>query len=117
MVHGQQRACMPVYIGKSGDLVGCYRCLTDTQTSEYRATQLVSSIKHKLSHAIISQLLYNYWKLTPDQHMIDFFNSHKVRGDDCVDGYRLDVMMRYCRTIPLMLVFHPCKMSYSCSKC
>ena len=43
---------MPVYIGKSGDLVGCYRCLTDTQTSEYRATQLVSSIKHKLSHAI-----------------------------------------------------------------
>ena len=44
---------MPVYIGKSGDLVGCYRCLTDTQTSEYRATQLVSSIKHKLSHAIL----------------------------------------------------------------
>ena len=25
---------------------------THTQTSEYRATQLVSSIKHKLSHAI-----------------------------------------------------------------
>ena len=22
VVHGQQRACMPVYIGKSGDLVG-----------------------------------------------------------------------------------------------
>ena len=47
---------MPVYIVKSGDLVGCYRCLThtqtDRQTSEYRATQLVSSIKHKLSHAI-----------------------------------------------------------------
>ena len=42
---------MPVYIGKSGDLVRCYRCLTDRQTTEYRATQLVSSIKHKLSHA------------------------------------------------------------------
>ena len=44
---------MPVYIGKSGDLVGCYRCLTHSQT-ENSATQLVSSIKHKLSHAIQS---------------------------------------------------------------
>ena len=42
---------MPVYIGKSGDLVGWHWCLTDWQTSEYRATQLVSSIKFKLSHA------------------------------------------------------------------
>ena len=48
---GQQRACMPVYIGKSGDLVGCYRCLTHSEC-ENSATQLVSSIKHKLSHAI-----------------------------------------------------------------
>ena len=46
---------MPVYIGKSGDLVGCYRCLTYSQTTEYSATQLVSSIKLKLSHAIISK--------------------------------------------------------------
>ena len=44
---------MPVYIGKSGDLVRCYRCLTDRQTTEYRATQLLSSIQLKLSHAII----------------------------------------------------------------
>ena len=43
---------MPVYIGKSGDLAGCYRCLTHRQTTEYSATQLVSSIKFKLSHAI-----------------------------------------------------------------
>ena len=43
---------MPVYIGKSGDLVGCYRCLTDTQTTEDRATQLLYSIQFKLSHAI-----------------------------------------------------------------
>ena len=47
---------MPVYIGKSGDLVGCYRCLTHSlthsQPTENRATQLVSSIKFKLSHAI-----------------------------------------------------------------
>ena len=57
MVHGQQRACMPVYIVKSGDLIGCYRYLTHRQTSEYRATQLVSSIKHKLSHAIFEQPL------------------------------------------------------------
>ena len=44
---------MPVYIEKSGDLVGCYRCLTHTQTTEYSATQLVQSLKLKLSHAII----------------------------------------------------------------
>ena len=43
---------MPVYSGKSGDLVGCYRCLTDRQTTEYSATQLVKSIKFKPSHAI-----------------------------------------------------------------
>ena len=52
MVQGQQRACMPVYIGKSGDLVGCYRSLTHSQTTEYSATQLVCSIKFKLSHAM-----------------------------------------------------------------
>ena len=52
IVLGQQRACMPVYIGKSGDLVRCYRCLTDTQTTEYRATQLLYSIQFKLSHAM-----------------------------------------------------------------
>ena len=28
----QSRALMPVYIEKSGDLVGCYRCLTHRQT-------------------------------------------------------------------------------------
>ena len=46
---------MPAYIGKSGDLVGCHRCLTHRQTTEYIATQLVSSIKFKLSHAISSK--------------------------------------------------------------
>ena len=48
---GTWSACMPVYIGKSGDLVGCYRSLTHSQTTEYKATQLVESIKFKLSHA------------------------------------------------------------------
>ena len=43
---------MPVYIGKSGDLVRCYRCLTNRQTTEDRATQLLYSIQFKLSHAI-----------------------------------------------------------------
>ena len=43
---------MPVYIEKSGDLVKCYWCLTYRQTTENRATQLVYSIKFKLSHAI-----------------------------------------------------------------
>ena len=37
----QLRAFMPVYIEKSGDLVGCYRCLTHRQTAEYSATQRV----------------------------------------------------------------------------
>ena len=55
IVLGQQRACMPVYIGKSGDLVGWHRCLTDTQTTEYSATQLLSSIQFKLSHAICKE--------------------------------------------------------------
>ena len=41
----------------NGDLVGCHRCLTYSQTTEYRATQLVSSIKHKLSHAIWQLLI------------------------------------------------------------
>ena len=31
--------------------------LTHSQTTEYRATQLVSSIKHKLSHAIVEKLI------------------------------------------------------------
>ena len=43
---------MPVYIGQSGDLVGCYQCLTHRQTTEDSATQFVYSIKFKLSHAI-----------------------------------------------------------------
>ena len=37
----QLRAFMPVYIEKSGDLVGCYRCLTHRQTAEYSAAQRV----------------------------------------------------------------------------
>ena len=52
MVQGQQRACLPVYIGKSGDLVGWHQCLTYIQTTEYSAPQLVDSIKFKLSHTI-----------------------------------------------------------------
>ena len=46
--------CLYTYIGKSGDLVGFYRSLIHThrQTTEDRATQLVYSIKFKLSHAI-----------------------------------------------------------------
>ena len=62
MLQGQERACMPVYIGKIGDLVGCYRCLTHTHTQTdnriYSATQLVYSIKFKLSHAIKALKLF-----------------------------------------------------------
>ena len=45
----------------SGDLVGCYRSLTDTETTEYRATQLVYSIKFKLSHALCWSF-HDCWK-------------------------------------------------------
>ena len=45
IVLGQQRACMPVYIGKSGDLVGWHRCLTDRQQKiELLSFSTVSSL-------------------------------------------------------------------------
>ena len=43
--------------------------LTHSQTTEYRATQLVSSIKHKLSHAIS--------KYAPDERIEGNFASAK----------------------------------------
>ena len=55
MVQGQQRACMPVqlYILEKVDIwSGVTDALHHSQTTEYSATQLVSSIKFKLSHAI-----------------------------------------------------------------
>ena len=52
MVQGQQRACMPVYIGQSGDMVECFCCLTSDRQQNYMASQLVYSIKFKLSRAI-----------------------------------------------------------------
>ena len=45
IVLGHQRACMPVYIGKSGDLVGWHRCLTDRQQKiELLSFSTVSSL-------------------------------------------------------------------------
>ena len=44
---------MPVYIGKNGEWTfGWVTPMPDAQTTEDRATQLVSSINFKLSHAI-----------------------------------------------------------------
>ena len=43
---------MPVYIGENGEWAfGWVTPMPDTQTTEDRATQLVESIKFKLSHA------------------------------------------------------------------
>ena len=55
-------------LGGTGSAKGSYACIywkkwrfgrvspmPDRQTTEYRATQLVSCIKHKLSHAIIAE--------------------------------------------------------------
>ena len=54
-----KRAFMPIYIEKSGDLGRWYRSLTHTQTTEYSATQLVLSIKFKLSQAKSHCCLWN----------------------------------------------------------
>ena len=43
---------MPLYIGQRGDLVRCYRCLTDSLTLKDRATQLL--LKYK-SGALVTQ--------------------------------------------------------------
>ena len=71
--------CMPFYIAQSGDLDRCYRCLTHSQrkdratqllikyksgalVTQYSATQLVQSLKFRLSHKIIviKHLTYPY---------------------------------------------------------
>ena len=45
---------MPLYIAQSGDLEGCYRCLTtDSQTLKDSATQLLTKYK---SGALVTQL-------------------------------------------------------------
>ena len=44
---------MPLYIAQSGDLVRCYRCLTDSLTTlKDRATQLLKKYK---SGALVTQ--------------------------------------------------------------
>ena len=81
MVHGQQRACMPVYIGKSGDFVGWHRCLTHSQT-ENRATQLVS-ISWVMPEYVIFPLLHlTQWlirlktpKNSPGLRLVPFFGK------------------------------------------
>ena len=47
---------MPLYIAQSGDLDRCYRCLTDSQTLKYRATQLL--IKYN-GGALVTQYCFN----------------------------------------------------------
>ena len=81
IVLGQQRACMPVYIGKSGDLVRCYRCLTDTQTTEYRATQLLYSIQFKLSHAIKNRIFIMHSRIRILHLMFMFSHPLKPTED------------------------------------
>ena len=69
------RAFMPVYIGKTGDLVGWHRCLTShRQTTEYRATQLFESRKHKRSHAIYLSFLQFF-----SFRSCEFVSSFRVR--------------------------------------
>ena len=46
---------MPLYIAQSGDLEGCNACLTDGQTLEDSATQLLTKYK---SGALLTQLIF-----------------------------------------------------------
>ena len=43
---------MPVYIGKNGDLVGCYRGLTTHSLTDRQQNKELLSLKFKLSHTI-----------------------------------------------------------------
>ena len=49
---------MPLYIEKSGDLVRCYGCLTDSQTMKDRASQLLGS----MIGAFVTQKAVNHMK-------------------------------------------------------
>ena len=108
IVLGQHRACMPVYIGKSGHLVRWHRCLTDRQTTEYSATQLLYSIQFKLSHAIFWTLFLScsypflqrttYWPRRRTSH-----SSSKVFP---LSILWLDVILfSYFHFVPLICVF------------
>ena len=99
MVQGQHRACMPVYIGKSGDLVGWHRCLTYSQTTEYRATQLVSSIKFKMSHAI----LFWCWEIGFESASQNLWR-HDHLFDSLSPTHLLYQLSTNIRTIALQLV-------------
>ena len=51
---GSGHLFMPLYIAQSGDLEGCNACLTDGQTLNDSATQLLTKYK---SGALVTQLL------------------------------------------------------------
>ena len=82
MVQGQQRACMPalhilekVEIWSGVTDAWHTHSLTYSQTTEYRATQLVYSIKFKLSHATITS------PRVDDMHAVWFWcvkSSHMI---------------------------------------
>ena len=63
IVLGQQRACMPVYIGKSWDLVRCYWCLTHSLTHKQNIGLLSFSTVSSLSW--VTQYMWKIAKRQP----------------------------------------------------
>ena len=90
---------MPVYIGKSGDLVGWYGSLTHSQTTEYSATQFGFSIKFKLSHAI-KQVFFLQVSVGKSQAMTDILKTVKywhfqTKHSSCFSS-KFEVSGRFC---------------------
>ena len=87
---------------------------TDSQTTEYRATQLVSSIKFKLSHAIL--ILWCIWKLSKEikRNVFIRFDIHEHISFSCrsPDLWRMD-QVTYCAKVGAIEMLPHLKMGTS----
>ena len=82
----RQRACMPVYIGKKWRFGRMLPMPDIRQTTEYRATQLVYSIKFKLIHAIILKTLFSSFIKSAVRNLFNNFFSPPVLNCEPSDG-------------------------------
>ena len=75
-------AFMPVYIGKSGDLVGCHRCLTDRQQKiELLSFSTVSSLSN-----IFGTLLGDSLILFSLHHLVESRKIQASPGQQSIKG-------------------------------
>ena len=90
---------------KSGDLVRCHRCLTYIQTTEYSATQLVESIKFKLSHAICLR----FWiKFHLFHDMSDSFDANRSIKGMCKEYFFAVLSMLLSGCLCVCVGWGPC---------